>query len=159
MTTRSLILEELKREEMSLSQELSRVKPQQSGRASGSRGHKLEGVSEEEKKEIRKAKSRIAYKKRQLAQVSGGPLQSRQQVQDQTGEEEVEHEFVPSPPTQQRPRQQAPKRGSRAPAKKSMPLPPPPSGSGVQMVYVSGGDDLGYEESVECEDDSGGFEP
>ena len=153
MTSKSSILEELKREEMSLTQELSRVKPQQAGRAVGRRVATA-GVSEEEKKEIRKAKSRIAYKKRQLAQASGAPLQRVQEYEDRREQE----------PVPQRP--QAPKRGRQAPAKKS--LPPPPSGpqsqgSGVQMVYVPGDqqqedDDLGYEESVECEDD-GGFEP
>jgi hypothetical protein len=153
----SQILQELQQEEQQLVQELARYQPK--SRAAPRRAPAAQGASLEEKVEIRKARSRIAYKKKQLQKYSAP--QQQQQEQD----EEPEQEFVPIQRTQARPP------AKRAPAKKSKAVPaqlPPapqqqeaPQGRGIQMVYCPGdGDDRAYEtEQQEEDDDEEGFSP
>ena len=143
MATKSMILEELKREETKLAQELAKYKP--AGRRKAPQARAPE-QSAEEKAEIRKAKSRIAYKQRQLAFYSNG-------TQQEEDDEEPQAVYVPNPAP-------APaKKARKAPVKQTLPEPPQQQQKGVQMVFVPGdGSDMGYEETVEVDDDDG-FDP
>ena len=148
MATKSQILEELKREEAQLAQELAKYKPV--GRRKPAQ--RAPEQSAEEKSEIRKAKSRIAYKQRQLAFYTTS--------QQEEEEEEPQAVYVPNPPAKKAPAKRAPAKRASASVGGRQALPEPPQQpKGVQMVFVPGdGSDMGYEETVEVDDDEDGFD-
>ena len=145
MATKSMILEELKREEAQLAQELAKYKP--AGRRKPAQ--RAPEQSAEEKSEIRKAKSRISYKQRQLAFYTTSQ------------QEEDEEPLLPNPPAKKAPAKRAPAKRASASVGGRQALPEPPQQpKGVQMVFVPGdGSDMGYEETVEVDDDEDGFDP
>jgi hypothetical protein len=152
MASKSSILDELKREEMELAEELSKYRAPIKNSHGG--GRKPLPVSDEEKKEIRKARSRIAYRKRQLKAIH----EAKQSPQSYQDESESPDEPSPTPA----PKMEQPKRAGRkrALAKQSeqRQLPEPPKGSGVQMVFVPG-DSEEYKDHIVVEDDEDGFQP
>ena len=86
---------------------------------------------------------------------------TKARTEEEAEEEQEEEDEEPNPPAKKAPAKRAPAKRASASVGGRQALPEPPQQpKGVQMVFVPGdGSDMGYEETVEVDDDEDGFGP